>query len=86
MLGGLHIEHKMGPVAHSDGDALLHVITDAVLGALGWTIWGRSSQTTIPAGGVPHPINFYGRLFFRLRNWAGKSAMWTRPFCWNALG
>ena len=35
MLGGLHLEHKMGPVAHSDGDALLHAVTDAVLGALG---------------------------------------------------
>ena len=35
VLGGLHIEHKMGPVAHSDGDALLHAVTDAVLGALG---------------------------------------------------
>ena len=35
VLGGLHLEHKMGPVAHSDGDALLHAVTDAVLGALG---------------------------------------------------
>ncbi len=35
VLGGLHIEHEMGPVAHSDGDALLHAVTDAVLGALG---------------------------------------------------
>lgn len=35
VLGGLHIEHEKGPVAHSDGDALLHAVTDAVLGALG---------------------------------------------------
>ena len=35
VLGGLHIEHGMGPVSHSDGDALLHAVTDAVLGALG---------------------------------------------------
>ncbi len=35
VLGGLRIEHKMGPVAHSDGDALLHAVTDAVFGALG---------------------------------------------------
>ena len=35
VLGGLRIEHDMGPVAHSDGDALLHALTDAVLGALG---------------------------------------------------
>jgi 2-C-methyl-D-erythritol 2,4-cyclodiphosphate synthase len=35
VLGGLRLEHEMGPVAHSDGDALLHAVTDAVLGALG---------------------------------------------------
>ncbi|MAV54727.1 MAG: 2-C-methyl-D-erythritol 2,4-cyclodiphosphate synthase [Phycisphaerae bacterium] len=34
VLGGLHLNHTVGPVAHSDGDALLHAVTDAVLGAL----------------------------------------------------
>jgi 2-C-methyl-D-erythritol 2,4-cyclodiphosphate synthase len=35
VLGGLGIDHDRGPVGHSDGDALLHAITDAILGALG---------------------------------------------------
>ncbi len=35
VLGGVEIEHDRGPVAHSDGDALLHAITDALLGAIG---------------------------------------------------
>jgi len=35
ILGGVEIEHDRGPVAHSDGDALLHAITDALLGAIG---------------------------------------------------
>jgi len=35
VLGGVEIEHDRGPVAHSDGDALLHAVTDALLGALG---------------------------------------------------
>lgn len=35
MLGGVRFESDRGPVAHSDGDALLHAITDAILGALG---------------------------------------------------
>ena len=35
VLGGIQIENKTGPVAHSDGDALLHAVTDAILGALG---------------------------------------------------
>ncbi len=33
VIGGLEIPHDKGFVAHSDGDVLLHAITDAVLGA-----------------------------------------------------
>lgn len=37
VVGGLelpqHSEQPVGPVAHSDGDALLHALTDAILGA-----------------------------------------------------
>jgi len=35
ILGGVAIPSDCGPVSHSDGDALLHAITDAILGALG---------------------------------------------------
>jgi len=35
MLGGVHIEGEDGLSGHSDGDALLHAITDAILGASG---------------------------------------------------
>lgn len=35
VIGGILFPHEKGPVAHSDGDALMHAITDAVLGALG---------------------------------------------------
>lgn len=35
ILGGIPIEHDRGPVSHSDGDALLHAVTDALLGAIG---------------------------------------------------
>jgi len=34
VLGTVVLDHPMGPVAHSDGDALLHAVTDAILGAL----------------------------------------------------
>ena len=33
VIGGVEIPHEKGFVAHSDGDVLLHAITDAVLGA-----------------------------------------------------
>ncbi len=35
VLGGVTIPSDVGPVGHSDGDALLHALTDAVLGACG---------------------------------------------------
>jgi len=35
ILGGIELPHPHGPEGHSDGDAVLHAITDAVLGAAG---------------------------------------------------
>ena len=32
-LGGLNIKSKIGTLGHSDGDPVLHSITDAILGA-----------------------------------------------------
>lgn len=34
ILGGVMIESELGAVGHSDADALLHAVTDALLGAL----------------------------------------------------
>ena len=34
ILGGVEIDSEFGAVGHSDADALLHAITDAILGAL----------------------------------------------------
>ena len=35
VLGGIEIPHPKGPLGHSDGDAVLHAIADALLGAAG---------------------------------------------------
>ncbi|WP_258240286.1 2-C-methyl-D-erythritol 2,4-cyclodiphosphate synthase [Pseudidiomarina homiensis] len=35
VLGGVKVDYEQGLIAHSDGDVVLHAITDAVLGALG---------------------------------------------------
>jgi len=35
VVGGVRLAEDRGPVAHSDGDALLHAVTDAILGAAG---------------------------------------------------
>jgi len=35
VLGGVRFEHDSGPEGHSDGDAVLHALSDALLGAAG---------------------------------------------------
>jgi len=35
VLGGIELPHPTGPLGHSDGDAVLHAIADALLGAAG---------------------------------------------------
>ena len=49
VLGGLSFDHDRGPVGHSDGDALLHAVTDALLGALGEEDIGQLFPDTDPA-------------------------------------
>ena len=46
MLGGVDIPHDRGLLGHSDADALLHAITDAVLGAAGLGDIGRHFPDT----------------------------------------
>ncbi len=48
MLGGLHIPHAKGLQGHSDGDGLLHAITDALLGAAGLGDIGELFPDTDP--------------------------------------
>lgn len=48
VLGGVIIEHTHGLLGHSDADALLHAITDAVLGAAGLGDIGRHFPDTDP--------------------------------------
>jgi len=49
ILGGVHIEHSHGLLGHSDADALLHAITDALLGAAALGDIGRHFPDTDPA-------------------------------------
>ncbi len=49
VLGGITIPHTHGLLGHSDADALLHAITDAVLGAAGLGDIGRHFSDTDPA-------------------------------------
>ena len=49
VLGGVTIPHTHGLLGHSDADALLHAITDAILGAAGLGDIGRHFPDTDPA-------------------------------------
>ncbi len=46
MLGGIHIPHSHGLLGHSDADALLHAITDALFGAAALGDIGRHFPDT----------------------------------------
>lgn len=48
VLAGVGFDHPLGPVGHSDGDALLHAVTDAILGALAMPDIGQLFPNTDP--------------------------------------
>ncbi|MEI7806952.1 MAG: 2-C-methyl-D-erythritol 2,4-cyclodiphosphate synthase [Verrucomicrobiota bacterium] len=57
VLGGVEIPHPKGLDGHSDADALMHAICDAVLGALGQEDIGHFFPNTDPRWkGVPSKI------------------------------
>ncbi|WP_323615122.1 2-C-methyl-D-erythritol 2,4-cyclodiphosphate synthase [Pseudomonas putida] len=47
-LGGVRIPHKYGLLAHSDGDVLLHALSDVLLGAAGLGDIGKHFPDTDP--------------------------------------
>lgn len=47
MLAGVNIPSPFGPVAHSDGDVILHVVSEAILGALALGDLGTHFPDTI---------------------------------------
>ncbi|MFF7708030.1 2-C-methyl-D-erythritol 2,4-cyclodiphosphate synthase [Pseudomonas sp. NPDC007930] len=47
-LGGVRIDHSKGLLAHSDGDVLLHALSDALLGAVALGDIGRHFPDTDP--------------------------------------
>lgn len=47
MLGGVNIPSLVGPIAHSDGDVVLHAVSEAILGALSLGDLGSHFPNTI---------------------------------------
>jgi 2-C-methyl-D-erythritol 2,4-cyclodiphosphate synthase len=47
-LGGVLVSDQMSPIAHSDGDVVIHALVDALLGAMGWGDIGQLFSDTDP--------------------------------------
>ena len=48
VLAGVVVSEDVRPVAHSDGDVVLHALVDALLGAMGWGDIGEHFPDTDP--------------------------------------
>lgn len=72
ILGGVTIDHTHGLLGHSDADALLHAITDALLGAAGLGDIGRHFPDTDPtfAGADSRVLLRHAYALVQKANWA----------------
>jgi 2-C-methyl-D-erythritol 2,4-cyclodiphosphate synthase len=48
VVGGVEVAQGVSPVAHSDGDVVLHAVVDALLGAMAWGDIGEHFSNTDP--------------------------------------
>ena len=68
VLGGVEIAHPQGLEGHSDGDALLHAVSSALLGALGEGDLGRHFPSSDPALAGIASSEILGRVAERVRD------------------
>ncbi len=61
------IPHPAGLLGHSDGDALVHAMIDALLGAMGGDDIGRLFPDTDPAYAGLRSVDLLRRVMLRLR-------------------
>jgi 2-C-methyl-D-erythritol 2,4-cyclodiphosphate synthase len=67
VIGGVTLPHSHGPISHSDGDALYHAITDALLGALALPDIGQLFPDTAPENAGRDSRDFLTAAAMRVR-------------------
>ena len=67
VLGGVALPHPTGPLGHSDGDAVLHAIADALLGAAGAEDLGTLFPDSDPKGRGADSATILGQVGRRVR-------------------
>ncbi len=67
-LGGVDIPAPVGPVGHSDGDAVLHAACDAVLGAAGLDDLGSLFSDRHPRNAARDSAEFCATVLARVRD------------------
>jgi len=67
VLGGVELPHDTGPAGHSDGDAVLHAIADALLGAAGLDDLGTLFPDSDPAHAGADSRELLGTVVERVR-------------------
>src|SRR5271163_2764655 len=73
ILGGVEIPHTKGLDGHSDADALMHAICDALLGALGEPDIGHFFPNTDPRWkNVPQNFSGRSRAHHRAAKWKNR--------------
>ncbi len=66
MLGGVAVASDLSPVAHSDGDVVLHALVDALLGAMGWGDIGELFPNNDPAWKGAASVLFVDTVFAKV--------------------
>ena len=67
ILGGIRVPHSAGLLGHSDGDALVHALIDAILGAMGEGDIGRLFPDTNPRWRGANSVDLLRDVMKRLR-------------------
>jgi len=80
VLGGVRIPYDKGLLGHSDADALLHALTDALLGPPRWAISAPCSRIPMPASRAPIRPCCWRRRPAGYAPWGMRLPTWTVPW------